>query len=604
MTDKMQSPDREGETIVNHWSSDQRISSPIALTNRLLVFIRWAVIIASGAMSGFDGFGGNTLALPMAVWLAVVAYNLPISFYVWRRQPLTNGGGKWLIWTDVTQAAIAVMLTGGYRSFYFVLFLLAMTELALAYPWRFALSAALGISGLEIAAMLLGGFPDSEPFAAYLVAGKFFLSILVGGLVTVFGELLRREEAARMAAARNVAQVTALNDLLIQLGESSLNLERTLTAILRGTHLLSDVTTSLVLLPDAPQETWQVAACDSGRHCKGESISGLKVDTLAPPFFTALTPDSLPPFAATDGLAQIAGIPLRMPEGKVAGVLVVGWQNPHHLDNEEQAFLQALAKEAGMALRNARLYAQEQEHVARLKRFEQLQSTFFSAIGHELKTPLTVLKMLVPSLSQWTSLPTNTRMEIVETFSQNLDRLETLIADWLESARLEAGVVKLYRQPVDLVRLSQHVLDELSPLLDRKQQKAVFQADPDLPAIQADHRRLEQVLSNLVGNAVKFAPSNSEINVQLQRVEDSIQVCVEDAGPGVPLSERERIFDKFYTMVENQALAGAGLGLFVCRELVRLHGGSIWVQGRPDGGSRFCFTLPFVSEENPNDEGD
>ncbi len=587
----------------DHPLSVQRVRLPTPLADRLLVLVRWAIILASGAMSRFDGFGGGTFALPTAVWFATLAYNLPISSYVWRRQPLMNGRGKWLLWADLTQAVLTVVLTGGYRSFYFVLFLLAITELALAYPWRVAFSAALGISGLEIAAMMLGGFPDGESFAAYLVAGKFVLSVLVGGLVTVFGELLRREEIARTIAAHNLAQVTALNRLLIQLGESSLNLERTLSATLHGTHLLSDVTTSLILLPDETEESWQVAACDSGRHCIGERIRGLKTDSPTPALFTVLAPNALPSFAATDGLAQVTSIPLRTSDGDVAGVLVVGWKEQHEISEEEQAFLQSLAQEAGMALRNARLYAQEQEHVAHLKRFEELQSTFFSAIGHELKTPLTVLKTLAPSLSQWAALPAGTQTEIVETFTQNLDRLETLIADWLESARLEAGAVKLYWQPVDMVRLSQHVLDELAPLLARKQQKAAFQADAEMPKIRGDHRRLEQVLSNLVGNAAKFAPPDSEVGVRLQVVDGSIQVCVEDAGPGVPQSERERIFDKFYTLVENQALGGAGLGLFVCRQLIQLHGGSIWMEERPGGGSRFCFTLPSRSEENPDVEG-
>ena len=600
----MQSPSRDDVVSAGFQLPDRAIPSPIALTDRFLVFIRWAVIIASGIMSNFDGFGGSTLALPTAVWLAVVAYNLPISFHVWRHQPLANGRGKWLLWADLTQAMLAVVLTGGYRSFYFTLFLLTITELALAYPWRDALSAALGISGLEIAALVLGGFPASEPFAAYLVVSKFILSVLVGGLVTVFGELLRREEAARITAARRTAQIDALNTILIQLSESSLNLEGTLAAILRGARLISDIAVSLVLIPDVPQNTWQVAACDSNRYCVGERISGLKVDKFTPPFFATFELNSFPPFKATDGLARMAGAALRAPDGEAVGILIVGWQNPRALRDDEREFLQALVQEAGMALRNARLYLQEQEHIARLKRFEQLQSTFFSAIGHELKTPLTILKTLVPSLSQWTDLTASTRAEIVETFSQNLKRLETMIADWLESARLEAGAVTLYRQPIDLVRLSQHMLDELSPLMARKHQKATLLADTDLPTIQGDYRRLEQVLSNLVGNAVKFAPLNSTIGVQLQRAGNSVQVCVEDAGPGVPLSEHKRIFEKFYTSVENQALAGAGLGLFVCRELVQLHGGRIWVQDRPGGGSRFCFTLPCRGEENSNVEGD
>lgn len=577
---------------------------PIALVDRLLVFARWVIILASGAMSLFDGFGGGTFAFPKAVWLAAIAYNLPISFYVWRHQPLMNGRGKWLLWADMAQAALAVSLTGGYRSFYFVLFLLTLTELALAYPWRFALTAMFGISGVEIVAMTLGEFPAGEPFAVYLVVGKFTLTLLVGGLVIILGELMRREESARQDASRSARQAAALNSVLIQLGESVLNLECTLAATLEGARLLYNAAFGLILLPDSVEGAWRVAACDSKHDCAGERVSGLTSEQLSQSSFALAASKSVLPFMATGRLAQTIGFPLRAPDGMIAGVLIVGWDEPHASNDDALALLQSLARAAAMVLRNARLYAQEREHVARLKRFEQLQSTFFSAIGHELKTPLTVLKTLASSLLQWNDLSASAQAEIAETFTQNLDRLEILIADWLESARLEAGAVKLYRQPVDMVRLSQRVLDELSPLMARKQQKSTLHADTNLPAIQGDHRRLEQVLSNLVGNAVKFAPPNSEIDVQLQHAGDSIQVCVEDAGPGVPLSKRERVFDKFYTTVENQALAGAGLGLFVCRELVQLHGGRIWMEDRPGGGSRFCFTLPRMSEENLDDKGD
>jgi len=593
----------------NKFKHDRRLSGqasllPIELVDRLLVILRWMMILSSGAMSGFDGFGGGTFVFPLAVWLAAAAYNLPISFYVWRRQPLMNGRGKWLLWADLAQGALAVSLTGGYRSFYFVLFLLTLTELALAYPWRFALTAMFGISGLEIVAMTYGEFPAGEPFAVYLVVGKFTITLLVGGLVIILGELIRREKSARQDAVRSARQAAALNRVLIQLGESALNLQSTLAATTEGVRQLCNTAFALILLPDSVEGAWQVAACDSKHDCAGERLSGLTREQLSQPSFAVTEPKSLLPFMAIDRLVQTIGIPFYAPDGSIAGVLIAGWDEPHASNDGVLALLKSLANAAAMALLNARLYAQELEHVARLKRFEQLQSTFFSAIGHELKTPLTVLKMLTPALSQWADLPASTQTEISASITQNLDRLETLIADWLESARLEAGAVKLYRQPVNLVRLSQRVLDELSPLMVRKQQKSALHADANLPAIQVDHRRLEQVLSNLVGNAVKFAPPNSEINVQLQHMEDSIQVCVEDAGPGVPLSERERIFDKFYTTVENQALAGAGLGLFVCRELVQLHDGRIWMEDRSGGGSRFCFTLPCTSEESLDDKSD
>ncbi len=158
MTTQIQSQDQKDDTMINLQSPDQMIRSPIELTDRLLVLVRWAVIIASGGMSAFDGFGGSTFALPMAVWLAAVAYNPPISFYVWRYQPLLNRRGKWLLWADLAQAIVIVALTGGYRSFYFVLFLLVMTELAMVYPWRFALAFVFGVGGLEV------GGPADERF--------------------------------------------------------------------------------------------------------------------------------------------------------------------------------------------------------------------------------------------------------------------------------------------------------------------------------------------------------------------------------------------------------------------------------------------------------
>ena len=552
-------------------------------------------------MSLFDGFGGGQFALPMAVWLAAVVYNLPISLYVWRRQPLMNGRGKWLLWADLAQATLTVFLTGGYRSFYFVLFLLTLTELALAYPWRFALTAMFGIGGVEIVAMTYAEFPAEEPFAVYLVVGKFTLTLLVGGLAIILGELMRREESARQDAARSAKQAAALNNILIQLGESGLNLESTLTATLNGARLLCNAVFSLILLPDSPQGVWRVAACNSARDCVGERVSGLTPEQLSLSSFALTAPKSLLPFIEAKVVKQAIGIPLRTREGVALGILVAGWGEPQVPDNDAMALLRFLAHAASIALRNAHLYAQEQEHVARLKRFEQVQSTFFSAIGHELKTPLTVLKMLASSLPQWTELSADTQSEIADTFTKNLERLETLIADWLESARLEAGAVRLHFQSVNLVRISQAVIDALSPLAARKQQKITLQAEPSLHPVHGDRLRLEQVLSNLLGNAIKFSPPHSKIGVRLQQMEASLQVCVEDTGPGVPLSEQERIFDKFYTATENQALAGAGLGLFVCEEFVRLHGGRIWVEDRLEGGSRFCFTIPYrAGEEFPN----
>jgi signal transduction histidine kinase len=148
------------------------------------------------------------------------------------------------------------------------------------------------------------------------------------------------------------------------------------------------------------------------------------------------------------------------------------------------------------------------------------------------------------------------------------------------------------------------LLETLSPLLQRKQQQIKVWAGSNLPLVWADGKRVEQILSNLVNNAVKFAPPGSVIEVELDQIDEYIQISVADTGPGVPPDEQEHIFDKFYSANKDKALAGAGLGLFICRELIRLHGGQIWVEDRPNGGSRFCFTLPITSEENFDEESE
>jgi two-component system sensor histidine kinase KdpD len=284
------------------------------------------------------------------------------------------------------------------------------------------------------------------------------------------------------------------------------------------------------------------------------------------------------------------------------GAIAVGRQTERPLSDDERLFLRSLALEAGLALRNAHLYTREQEQVERLRRFESLQATFFSAAAHELKTPLTVLKTLMPTLHQFSQLPAPTQLEIIETIEQNLGRLELLVNDILESARLEAGTIALYRRPIDLVNRTQRVLERLSPLLERKRQWSTLEVAPHLPWVRADGKRFEQIMTCLIDNATKFAPPASAIEVALSLANGAVQMSVADTGPGVPPGEREHIFDKFYIAAADKALAGVGLGLFICRELVRLHGGCIWVEDRPSGGSRFCFTLPIAAENNADEE--
>jgi K+-sensing histidine kinase KdpD len=599
---------------------------PIPRVDSYLLALRWIIILgvsvialSLGRNSYFEA--GDTeiwVSEPWTVLAVVAGYNLLVSIFAWRRQPLAQGRVGWLLLADGVQAVLVTALTGGSGSFFSLLFLVAIVEAGLAFRWPVAVAITTSISMLSIVAVMLNPMQPWDATSAAITMGKFFAFLLMGGLVDLFGEQVRRQYAAQQAASLAAAWMAALNQIFLRLGESQLEPERILATILDSTHILAETAFSLVVLRDPATGHWQIAASTTDWHPIGQRVPEMDWDNPTPRF-SSTEPGSarpqpefflagvgatqpLPEFVADDRITQLIGVPLVLPTGAVMGSIVVGRQTARPLSDDEELFLRSLALEVGLALRNAQLYAREQEQVERLRHFESLQATFFSAAAHELKTPLTVLKTLIPTLRQLSQLPLPTQIEIIETIEQNLGRLELLVNDMLESARLEAGTIALHLRSIDLASRTQRVLERLSPLLERKQQWSTFQVAPNLPLVWADGKRIEQILTNLIDNASKFAPPASAIEVALSQADGAVQIAVADAGPGVSPDEREHIFDKFYIAAADKALAGVGLGLFICQELVRLHGGCIWVEGRPDGGSRFCFTLPIVEEDCADEE--
>ncbi len=309
----------------------------------------------------------------------------------------------------------------------------------------------------------------------------------------------------------------------------------------------------------------------------------------------------LPPGWPEAGSQAVVGIRLTTPGGDEPGALVVG-RTGGVLADTEWLTLRALAREAELSLRNAQLHAQEHAQVAQLRRFEEARRSFFSAVAHELRTPLTVLKTLAPSLEDWARLSGGQQAEVRDMVEQNLQRLEAMITEILESSQVEAGAVTLNREPVDLAIRAERVVESMHPLFESRQQQVKLEAAPDLPRADGDRRRLDQILSSLVHNAYKFSPVGGTIRVVLASEGEQVKTCVEDQGPGVPPEAQNRIFDKFYSLPAQSTLAGVGLGLYICRELVALHGGRLWYEARPEGGSRFCFTVP-ASPGRPDGEG-
>ena len=581
---------------------------PARHVDRFFVLLRWIVMLLTGIPSLFGNLQSNETLLPVPVVLGLLTvYNIPVSLHLWFKKPLRANRVGWLLLGDTLIATLTVLLTGGFGSFFFVLFMQAIAETALTLRWQPATAVFLVISAIQVAATSFAPRGDELSMVAYIVVSKFVLSLIVGGVVVLFAELLRRQEEERRKAAYAAERMAALNAIFVQLGEAKLNLAHTLKVVLESTHILPDVAFSMVLLPRLSEPgAWRIAA---------STTDLLPADTIIPPEDATWLDDAPPIFFAGEECGTslpklfaplptkcITAVMLRSDE-EVVGALAVGQRSARTLADDEQTFLKSLALEAGLAVRNARTFARERAHVQRLEEFRRMQATFFSAIGHELKTPLAVLKMLAPSLPQLPQLPPETQAEITDTITQNLDRLENLIRDLLESSRLEAHAVTLRPRPVDMVALIETVAKSHQPLLAKKRQQCRTTIAADLPRVWVDPRRAEQVLSNLLQNAAKFSPPDSEIEIAAEQAGDMLQICVSDAGDGVPSQHRDLIFNKFYTTNTEKALAGVGLGLFICRELVTQSGGKIWVGDSAAGGSRFCFTLPITKEETDIPDG-
>lgn len=233
------------------------------------------------------------------------------------------------------------------------------------------------------------------------------------------------------------------------------------------------------------------------------------------------------------------------------------------------------------------------------KDLERMKSNFLSVVSHELKTPLHSVKGFVDIILMGKTGPvTEIQRDFLETVKQQTDHLQRLIDDLLEFSRLESGRVTLRLQPVDLPVVIEAVLDKLTPLANSAEVTLVNRTPENLPSLLADPWRLEQVVTNLVDNAIKFTPPQGAVTISAADLDDYLQVSVADTGIGIPPGEIERIFDRFYQVDggANRLYKGAGLGLTICRHIVEHHGGRIWVKSdfgkdAAHGGATFTFTL-------------
>jgi len=231
-----------------------------------------------------------------------------------------------------------------------------------------------------------------------------------------------------------------------------------------------------------------------------------------------------------------------------------------------------------------------------LRAVDQMKSDFLAAMSHDFRSPLTVVRGAVELLlGERPGALTAGQRELAESAERNVLRLEEFTEDLLEMARLEQGAVALEPEDLDVRTLLSEIVADHQILAKQRRQWFALDAPADTMKVSADRGRLRQALSNLVGNAIKYAPTGTPINVRAEKQNGLFRIAVSDHGPGIPPEERGHMFEKFFRGRGVGSTPGAGLGLSIARSLVVLHGGTLDYEDTPGGGSTFVVRLPAES---------
>lgn len=232
-----------------------------------------------------------------------------------------------------------------------------------------------------------------------------------------------------------------------------------------------------------------------------------------------------------------------------------------------------------------------------LRQEQYLRSELTQLIVHDLKSPLTVILSGMNLLGKENlGTLTETQKRLIVNLEKSGEDILHMINDLLDVERLEAGALSLQKSLTDTLLLLRHQIEENQILASTNKQNLKLTFDQSLPQIRVDRGLVSRVFANLLSNALKFTPENGTVAVHLARQQNQLELTVADSGPGVPLHERERIFEKF-AQVEGAERRGAGLGLTFCKMVAEAHGGSLTVRESNLGGALFCLILPFTEEE-------
>ena len=499
---------------------------------------------------------------------------------------------------------------------------LVILGVALRFGLAASIWASLVMSGLYVT-VVLAGIGDSGPVRELLPARVAYL-VAFGIAAGLFSRIMlgRASENARLQAQlaeeEHERARTRDAELISQLGRdvgASLDREATLQTVANGAApLLGDATMVLTiedterrLRPAATAgtdagiaERWH-AFVDGRRPRIGEGLLGAVAATATEREGSAAAIDTGDPDGLRAlGLEWILAVPI-LAGGRLLGVLAAAGTRGRPLDERTRRLASSVADRAGPALQNAQLWSDLQDRMAREQAAQRIKDDFLSIVSHELRTPLTSIQgysQLLEGRLRGEMAGESKEMAHLRVIRSQVSRMRRLVDDLLDVSRIDRrGGVSI--EPIDF-DLAEEVRGAATRIGSEHADRVIEVIAPERLDVHADRDRLDQVLTNLIENAVKYSPDGGPVRVVAERRGGEVEVRVSDAGIGIPPEHRENVFERFYQAdgdAGRRRFGGLGLGLYISRAIIDAHGGRIWAAPNVDGqaGSVFGFRIPRVA---------
>jgi signal transduction histidine kinase len=270
------------------------------------------------------------------------------------------------------------------------------------------------------------------------------------------------------------------------------------------------------------------------------------------------------------------------------------------MTDEKLPLAEVLAERAALAIENAKLYTEQVEARRKVEDLSRLKDEFLSIASHELRTPVTSIKgytQLAKTLIRENDLATSE--EYLDIALDQIDRMSRLILELLDVSRIETGRLQIRREAIAWSNFVRDVVHRHHTAFSDRHFRVDVEGDERV--VNGDRDRLEQVLGNLLENAVKYSPEGSDISVDVDDRGDHVVTAVSDRGMGIPADELGQVFERFHRgrHVSSTNYGGLGLGLYITKQIVERHGGQIWVESREGQGTTFYFSLPSTPVTAP-----